>query len=91
MPTYRVTIYRWVDDLACATVEIEHPSETPDTDHDEIVAAAVAEANRRDQSDGLGWDLVECGEWDDIDPDHSELDDVEAVADRRDKDKEGNA
>ena len=81
MPTYRVTVYRWIDDLACATVEIEHPSETPCADHGEIVTAAVAEAKRRDEKDELDWDIVLGGEWDDIDPDLSELHDVEAVAD----------
>jgi hypothetical protein len=79
MPTYRVTVYRRTDDLACATVEIEHRSETPDADHEEIVAAAVAEANRREEKDELDWDIVQGGEWDDIDPDLSELDDVETV------------
>ena len=83
MPTYRVTIYRWVDDLACATVEIEHPSETPEADHEEIVTAAGAEANRRDEKDELDWDIVQVDEWDDIDPDLSEPDDVEAVTDPR--------
>jgi hypothetical protein len=85
MPTYRVTVYRRTDDLACATVEIEHPSEAPYVDHEEIVVAAVAEANRRDEKDELDWDIVQGGEWDDIDPDLSELDDVEAVVDPRDK------
>jgi hypothetical protein len=85
MPTYRVAVYRRIDDLACATVEIEHPSESPDADHEEIVAAAVAEANRRDEKDELDWDIGEGGVWDDIDPDLSEPDDVEAVADPTDK------
>jgi hypothetical protein len=83
MPTYRVTVYRRIDDLACAKVEIEHPSETPDADHEEIVAAAVAEANRRDAKDELDWDIVQADEWDDIDPDLTELDDVEAVTEPR--------
>jgi hypothetical protein len=89
MPTYRVTVYRRIDELACAMVEIEHPSETPDADHGEIVAAAVAEANRRDEKDELEWDIVQDSGWDDIDPDLAELDDVEAVTDPRDRDKEG--
>jgi hypothetical protein len=73
MPTYRVAVYRRIDDLACATVEIEHPSESPDADHEEIVAAAVAEANRRDEKDELDWDIGEGGVWDDIDPDPPSL------------------
>jgi hypothetical protein len=81
MPTYRVTVYRRIDALACATVEIDHPSERPDADHEEIVAAAVTEANRRDEKDELDWDIIQGGVWDDIDPDLSEPDDVEAVAD----------
>jgi hypothetical protein len=85
MPTYRVTVYRRTDDLACATVEIEHPSETPYADHEEIVVAAVAEATRRDEKDELDWDIVHVGEWDDIDPHLSELDDVETVTDGRGK------
>jgi hypothetical protein len=85
MPTYRVTVYRWIDDLACATVEIEHPSKTPDADHDEIVAAAVAEANHRDEKDELDWDIVQDGESDDIDPELSKLDDIEVVVVPRDK------
>jgi hypothetical protein len=40
MPTYRVTVYRRIDDVAYATVEVEHPSETPDADPKEIVTAA---------------------------------------------------
>jgi hypothetical protein len=89
MPTYRVTVYRRIDELACASVEIEHPSKNPDADHKEIVAAAVAEANRRDEKDELEWDIVQDSGWDDIDRDLSELDDVEAVTDPRDRDKEG--
>jgi hypothetical protein len=87
MPTYRVTVYRWLNGLACATVEIEHPSESPGAGHGEIVAAAVADANRRDEMDELDWDIVPGGEWGDIDPDLSELDDVEAVADPRGKER----
>jgi hypothetical protein len=79
MPRYRVTVYRRIDDLAYATVEIEHPSENPQADHEQIVAAAVAEANRLDEKDQLDWDIVQADEWDDIDPNLSELDDVEAV------------
>jgi hypothetical protein len=81
MPRYRVTVYRRIDEFACATVEIEHPSETPGADHKEIVAAAVAEANRLEEKDQLDWDIVQADEWDDIDPNLSELDDVEAVTD----------
>jgi hypothetical protein len=85
MPTYRVTVYRRIEELACAAVEIDHPSEAPEAVHKEIVAAAVAEANRRDEKDELDWDIVQDSEWDDIDPDLSEPDDVEAVTNPRDE------
>jgi hypothetical protein len=79
MPRYRVTVYRRIDDLAYATVEIEHPSENPQADHEQIVAAAVAEAIRLEGMDELDWDIVQTDEWEDIDPNLSEFDDVEVV------------